>query len=158
LQLGPLRNIAGTAEVAGCASGAGLVGILAVCLTIYGIATYGNGELTDVKKKTLSGRELPTDELQTADGCVEPKGRLFARAVRPSAAVAHTASQPAQVGELHGRLAGGWSFGLRLGVRLHADSAVLLVGLPRSGAAAAPRDLYTIRPLARKVCVLPECV
>lgn len=70
LQLGPLRNVAGTAEVAGCLSGAALVGILTVCLTIYGGATFQEG--SEMTKKTLSGRVLPTDELQSASGYVPP--------------------------------------------------------------------------------------
>lgn len=69
-QLGPLRNVAGTAEVAGCLSGAALVGILTVCLTIYGGATFQEG--SEMTKKTLSGRVLPTDELQSASGYVPP--------------------------------------------------------------------------------------
>ncbi len=67
LQLGPLRNVEGTAEVAGCLAGAGLVGILAACLTIYGIATFQD-TVKPIGVKTLSGREVSPDPLQTADG------------------------------------------------------------------------------------------
>merc|ERR1719327_370586 len=40
IKLGPLRNVDGTAEIAGCLAGAGLVIILASCLSIYGAATF----------------------------------------------------------------------------------------------------------------------
>jgi photosystem I subunit XI len=53
-------------------SGAGLVLILTVCLSMYGNVAYDMYE--DMTKKTLSGRELPTDELQTNEGCAS---RLF---------------------------------------------------------------------------------
>ena len=69
LQLGPLRNIKETAEISGCLSGAGLIFILTVCLSMYG-ATAFQGEGEEVfRLKTLSGRELPPDPLQSTDGC-----------------------------------------------------------------------------------------
>lgn len=66
VQLGPLRNVTDIAEVSGCLSGAGLVMILTVCLTMYGAVSF---EAEEPSRKTLSGRELPADPLQTSDGC-----------------------------------------------------------------------------------------
>jgi len=63
IKLGPLRNIPGVAERAGCLSGAGLVVILAVCLTIYGASAFQN-DAGSIGLKTLSGRELQRDPLQ----------------------------------------------------------------------------------------------
>lgn len=67
MQLGPLRNVAGTAEIVGCASAAGVVLILALCLSIYGSATF-QGSAMPVGLKTLSGRAISRDPLQTAEG------------------------------------------------------------------------------------------
>lgn len=67
IALGPLRDVPGVGEIAGCASGAGLVLILAVCLSIYGGATF-QGESKAVATKTLSGRSVAADALQSADG------------------------------------------------------------------------------------------
>jgi photosystem I subunit XI len=64
---GPLRDVPGAGEIAGCASGAGLVLILAVCLSIYGGATF-QGPSKAVGAKTLSGRSVAQDPLQTAEG------------------------------------------------------------------------------------------
>jgi photosystem I subunit 11 len=69
IKLGPLRAVNGTAEVAGCMSAAGLVIILAVCLSIYGAVSFQRKEITSVK--TLSGRELSPDEWQTSAGWSE---------------------------------------------------------------------------------------
>jgi len=66
IKLGPLRNVEGTAEIAGCASAAGLVLILSLCLSIYGSAAFQSTPSIGVK--TLSGRSLPKDPLQTAEG------------------------------------------------------------------------------------------
>jgi hypothetical protein len=67
VQLGPLRDAAGNVpEVAGCLSGAGLVIILTVCLSMYGGVSF---EAERPSYKTLSGRALPADQLQSADGC-----------------------------------------------------------------------------------------
>lgn len=66
LQLGPLRAVEGVAEVAGCMSAAGLVLILAVCLSIYGSASFQSTPKLGVK--TLSGRSVQRDPLQSADG------------------------------------------------------------------------------------------
>lgn len=55
--------------MSGCLSGAGLVFILTVCLSMYG-ATAFQGEGEEVfRMKTLSGRELPPDPLQSSGGC-----------------------------------------------------------------------------------------
>lgn len=67
IKLGPLRNVEGVAEIAGCMSAAGLVLILALCLSIYGSATF-QGSSPAVGVKTLSGRSVARDPLQTADG------------------------------------------------------------------------------------------
>lgn len=66
IKLGPLRNVAGEAEIAGCLSGAGLVLILSVCLSIYGSAQFQSKPTIGVK--TLSGRPVARDPLQSADG------------------------------------------------------------------------------------------
>lgn len=66
VQLGPLRAIEGTAEIAGCMSAAGLVLILAVCLSIYGGAAFQS--TPEVGVKTLSGRSIQRDALQSDKG------------------------------------------------------------------------------------------
>jgi len=66
VQLGPLRDIPGTAEVAGSLSAAGLVLILALCLSLYGNASFQSTPNMGVK--TLSGRSIQRDPLQSADG------------------------------------------------------------------------------------------
>merc|ERR1711869_122356 len=63
---GPLRNVDGAAEVAGCLAGAGLVIILAVCLTIYGAVSFQRKDTVPIK--TLTGREILRDEWQTSSG------------------------------------------------------------------------------------------
>lgn len=67
IKLGPLRNVPGTAEVSGCLSAAGLVVILTLCLSIYGEVTFQN-EVPAVGVKTLSGRNIQPDPLQSSDG------------------------------------------------------------------------------------------
>merc|ERR1712178_220627 len=69
IKLGPLRAVDGVAEIAGCLSAAGLVIILAVCLSIYGAVSFQGKEIT--RPKTLSGRELSPDEWQTSVGWSE---------------------------------------------------------------------------------------
>lgn len=69
IKLGPLRNVPNTAEVAGCASAAGLVLILTAALSIYGAAMFQSQPTMGVK--TLSGRSLPRDPLQTSQGWAE---------------------------------------------------------------------------------------
>nr|6IGZ_L Chain L, PsaL [Bryopsis corticulans] len=68
IKLGPLRDAAGgAAETAGCLSGALLVIILTACLTIYGQATFEDDE-PQIGVKTLSGRDIARDPLQSAEG------------------------------------------------------------------------------------------
>ena len=67
IKLGPLRNVPGYAEKAGCASAAGVVAILTVCLAIYGAATFQQ-ESSQLGVKTLSGREILRDPLQSSQG------------------------------------------------------------------------------------------
>merc|ERR1719324_1871720 len=66
IKLGPLRAVEGTAEIAGCLAAAGLVIILATCLSIYGAASFQRREIIGIK--TLSGREIARDKLQTSEG------------------------------------------------------------------------------------------
>mmetsp|Transcript_15693 Transcript_15693/g.43911 ORF Transcript_15693/g.43911 Transcript_15693/m.43911 type:complete len:205 (-) Transcript_15693:61-675(-) len=66
IKLGPLRDT-DAGIVSGCLSAAGLVGILTVCLTIYGAATF-QGDAPEVGVKTLTGREVARDPLQTSEG------------------------------------------------------------------------------------------
>lgn len=66
-QLGPLRNVEGQAEIAGCLAATLLVVILSVGLTIYGQATFQEEE-EPLGVKTLSGRDVARDPLQSADG------------------------------------------------------------------------------------------
>eukprot|EP00894_Picocystis_sp_ML_P002028 jgi/Pico_ML_1/52545/g3234.t1 len=66
LALGPLRDTP-SASTAGVLSSWGLVAILAACLSIYGKVTY-QGDDVMLGKKTLTGRDLPTDALYTAEG------------------------------------------------------------------------------------------
>ena len=65
IKLGPLRAT-DAAELAGCLSGAGLVLILTACLSIYGATAFQRDEVVGVK--TLSGRAISQDPLQSADG------------------------------------------------------------------------------------------
>jgi len=67
IKLGPLRNIEGTAEISGCLSAAGLVLILTACLSMYGSVTF-QSESPSVGIKTLSGRSIAPDSLQSAEG------------------------------------------------------------------------------------------
>lgn len=85
IKLGPLRNAADNVpEIAGCMSGAGLVIILAACLSIYAGATFqAKGEAVGVK--TLSGREVARDPLQSLDGWNNfASGWLVGGLVRPT--------------------------------------------------------------------------
>merc|ERR1712190_299505 len=67
IKLGPLRGTTGgTAESVGCISAAVLVIILASCLSIYGAASFNSKSVIGIK--TLSGRKIARDELQTAAG------------------------------------------------------------------------------------------
>lgn len=70
IKLGPLRAIEGTAEIAGCASAAGLVLILAACLSIYGGAMFQKSS-GSVGIKTKDGRSIERDALYTDKGWSE---------------------------------------------------------------------------------------
>ncbi|ABO94443.1 photosystem I subunit XI precursor [Ostreococcus lucimarinus CCE9901] len=65
IKLGPLRST-DAAELAGCLSGAGLVLILTACLSIYGATAFQREEVVGLK--TLSGRAIAKDPLQSSDG------------------------------------------------------------------------------------------
>lgn len=65
IKLGPLRST-DVAEVVGSLSGAGLVVILTACLTIYGAVSFQQPEVVGVK--TLTGRSVARDPLQTSEG------------------------------------------------------------------------------------------
>ena len=67
IKLGPLRDVPGVAEKAGCASAAGLVLILTACLAMYGAVTFQGGA-PGLGVKTLSGRTIPRDPLQSSAG------------------------------------------------------------------------------------------
>jgi photosystem I subunit 11 len=73
---GPLRNteVAGTAGAFGAA---GLVVILSVALTIYGIATFKEGAPSLAPSLTLSGRKKEADKLQTSQGWASFAGGFF---------------------------------------------------------------------------------
>merc|ERR1712084_103567 len=66
IKLGPLRAVKGTAEIAGCMSAAGLLIILTSCLSIYGAVSFTRKDTIGIK--SLSGREIARDELQTSAG------------------------------------------------------------------------------------------
>merc|ERR1711976_855236 len=66
---GPLRNVEGSAEIAGCMSAAGLILILAVCLSMYGSTSFQRKNIVGVK--TLSGRSIVPDELFSSNGWSE---------------------------------------------------------------------------------------
>merc|ERR1711933_258475 len=59
IKLGPLRNVEGSAEIAGCMAAAGLVLILTICLSMYGSTSFQRKNIVGVK--TLSGRSLVPD-------------------------------------------------------------------------------------------------
>jgi photosystem I subunit 11 len=73
---GPLRNSAVRGE-AGSLAAAGLVTILTICLTIYGIATFKEGAPSLAPNLTLTGRTKAADKLQTAEGWAGFTGGWF---------------------------------------------------------------------------------
>ncbi|XP_024375984.1 photosystem I reaction center subunit XI, chloroplastic [Physcomitrium patens] len=73
---GPLRNSAVRGE-AGSLAAAGLVAILTMCLTIYGIASFKEGEASKAPSLTLTGRQKAADKLQTAEGWAGFTGGFF---------------------------------------------------------------------------------
>jgi photosystem I subunit 11 len=76
VKTGPLRNTE-LAGIAGAFSAGGLVAILTVCLTIYGIATFKEGAPSLAPSLTLTGREKTADKLQTAEGWAGFSGGFF---------------------------------------------------------------------------------
>jgi len=72
IKLGPLRNAAGNIpEVAGCLSGGGLVLILTLGLTIYGVASFQSEDPDALGIKTLTGRTVDKDPLFSKSGWEE---------------------------------------------------------------------------------------
>ncbi|KZV48486.1 Photosystem I reaction center subunit XI, chloroplast precursor [Dorcoceras hygrometricum] len=73
---GPLRNTPYHGAAGSLAAG-GLVAILSVCLTMYGIATFKEGEPSIAPTLTLTGRKKEADKLQTAEGWAQFTGGFF---------------------------------------------------------------------------------
>ncbi|KAF8659575.1 hypothetical protein HU200_053565 [Digitaria exilis] len=73
---GPLRNTPVHGQ-AGALGAAGLVTILSVCLTMYGVASFNEGEPSTAPTLTLTGRKKEADKLQTADGWAKFTGGFF---------------------------------------------------------------------------------
>ncbi|QDZ22117.1 subunit XI of photosystem I reaction center [Chloropicon primus] len=76
IKLGPLRGMEGNVpEVAGCLAGGGIVLILTLGLTIYGIASFQgeDGRMSEEKlaPKTLTGRSISSDPLMSKQGWEE---------------------------------------------------------------------------------------
>ncbi|GAA0161128.1 hypothetical protein Leryth_014341 [Lithospermum erythrorhizon] len=76
VKTGPLRNTE-FAGGAGSLAAAGLVTILTMCLTIYGISSFKEGEPSIAPALTLTGRQKKPDELQTAQGWAKFTGGFF---------------------------------------------------------------------------------
>eukprot|EP00252_Welwitschia_mirabilis_P015170 TRINITY_DN33388_c0_g1_i1.p1 TRINITY_DN33388_c0_g1~~TRINITY_DN33388_c0_g1_i1.p1 ORF type:complete len:230 (-),score=-19.23 TRINITY_DN33388_c0_g1_i1:240-929(-) len=76
VKAGPLRNTE-YAGAAGSLAAGGLVVILSICLTIYGIASFKEGEPSKAPSLTLTGRQKEPDSLQTADGWAKFTGGFF---------------------------------------------------------------------------------
>ncbi|KAF7152954.1 hypothetical protein RHSIM_Rhsim01G0247800 [Rhododendron simsii] len=76
VKTGPLRNTE-VAGAAGSLAAAGLVVILSICLTIYGIASFKEGEPSIAPSLTLTGRKKEPDQLQTAEGWAKFTGGFF---------------------------------------------------------------------------------
>ncbi|KAL5992066.1 hypothetical protein ACLOJK_012980 [Asimina triloba] len=76
VKTGPLRNTeyAGTA---GSLGAAGLIVILSICLTMYGIASFNEGAPSTAPTLTLTGRKKEADKLQTAEGWAQFSGGFF---------------------------------------------------------------------------------
>ncbi|KAI5679868.1 hypothetical protein M9H77_01095 [Catharanthus roseus] len=76
VKAGPLRNtdIAGPA---GSLAAAGLVVILSICLTMYGVASFKEGDPSIAPSLTLTGRKKQPDQLQTAEGWSKFTGGFF---------------------------------------------------------------------------------
>ncbi|CAN1182009.1 Photosystem I reaction center subunit XI, chloroplastic [Linum perenne] len=76
VKAGPLRNTEYAGQ-AGSLAAAGLVVILSLCLTMYGISSFGEGEASTAPGLTLTGRKKVPDQLQTADGWSKFTGGFF---------------------------------------------------------------------------------
>ncbi|XP_068665440.1 photosystem I reaction center subunit XI, chloroplastic [Aristolochia californica] len=76
VKTGPLRNTE-YAGIAGSLGAGGLVVILSICLTMYGIASFKEGEPSTAPSLTLTGRKKEADKLQTADGWAQFSGGFF---------------------------------------------------------------------------------
>ncbi|KAJ6329629.1 hypothetical protein OIU77_011158 [Salix suchowensis] len=73
---GPLRNTE-YAGAAGSLAAGGLVVILSICLTMYGAASFAEGEPSIAPSLTLTGRKKKPDQLQTSDGWAKFTGGFF---------------------------------------------------------------------------------
>ncbi|KAJ4955757.1 hypothetical protein NE237_012540 [Protea cynaroides] len=76
VKAGPLRNTE-YAGAAGSLAAGGLVAILSICLTIYGISSFNEGEPSTAPSITLTGRKKEPDQLQTAEGWAKFTGGFF---------------------------------------------------------------------------------
>uniref|UniRef100_A0A2P2IP69 Photosystem I reaction center subunit XI, chloroplastic n=2 Tax=Rhizophora TaxID=40030 RepID=A0A2P2IP69_RHIMU len=76
VKAGPLRNTE-YAGAAGSLAAGGLVVILSICLTMYGIAQFNEGDPSIAPSLTLTGRKKEPDQLQTADGWAKFSGGFF---------------------------------------------------------------------------------
>ncbi|KAL6978902.1 hypothetical protein U1Q18_020568 [Sarracenia purpurea var. burkii] len=76
VKTGPLRDTP-IAGAAGSLAAGGLVVILSICLTIYGISSFKEGEPSTAPSLTLTGRKKVPDQLQTADGWAKFTGGFF---------------------------------------------------------------------------------
>ncbi|XP_065876277.1 photosystem I reaction center subunit XI, chloroplastic [Euphorbia lathyris] len=76
VKAGPLRNTE-YAGAAGSFAAGGLVVILSICLTMYGVSSFGEGEASTAPSLTLTGRKKQADQLQTADGWSKFTGGFF---------------------------------------------------------------------------------
>uniref|UniRef100_UPI003467ED9E Photosystem I reaction center subunit XI n=1 Tax=Fittonia albivenis TaxID=141305 RepID=UPI003467ED9E len=73
---GPLRNAPNHGAV-GSLGAAGLIVILSITLTMYGIASFKEGDPSTAPSLTLTGRKKVPDPLQTADGWARFTGGFF---------------------------------------------------------------------------------
>ena len=76
VKAGPLRNTE-YAGAAGSLAAGGLVAILSICLTMYGVASFTEGEPSTAPGLTLTGRKKEPDQLQTSDGWAKFSGGFF---------------------------------------------------------------------------------
>uniref|UniRef100_A0A1D1YGC1 Photosystem I reaction center subunit XI, chloroplastic n=1 Tax=Anthurium amnicola TaxID=1678845 RepID=A0A1D1YGC1_9ARAE len=76
VKTGPLRDTP-NAGAAGSLAAAGLVVILSVCLSMYGIASFNEGDPSTAPSLTLTGRKKEADKLQTAEGWAQFSGGFF---------------------------------------------------------------------------------